>query len=169
LLDPLEVAEPELMEAILALAEGGVPVLALGGLPERAPGVRDAKARDARVRAATLRLSQLLIQVEEPGQLEARLAATVRSSLVEPAPKQRLAVSLERRRGRAGDTLLVVNESWSPRREKLHFTRAGGMLVQWDPWTGERETLRKRVAAGDEVSIELDAAESLILTLEAVE
>jgi hypothetical protein len=165
LLDPLEVAEPALVEGIAALAEAGIPVLALGPLPRRAPGLRDAKARDGRVRAAAERLSGLVVRVPDPEQLEALLANHVQSGLVEPPPGGSLAVSLERRQSRAGDTLLVFNESWSPRRASLRFTRAGGTLVRWDPHDGSRTTLRERVAAGDVVPVELAAAETLILTL----
>ena len=74
-------------------------------------------------------------------------------------------VSLERRRSAAGETLLVFNESWSPRKARLHFTRAGGVLTLWDPRSGSRVRLREHVKAGDIVAIELDAAETLILTL----
>ena len=57
-LDPIDVAEPELVERVAQLAESGVLVLALGVLPSRAPGLREAPLRDARVRAATERLKK---------------------------------------------------------------------------------------------------------------
>ncbi|MBW2293774.1 MAG: hypothetical protein JRG94_15890 [Deltaproteobacteria bacterium] len=165
LLDPIEIAEPELVEAIASIAETGIPVLALGALPHRAPGLRDAKARDHRVRAATKKLSSLVLRVPQLDQLEAILEQKVRSTLVEPIPGSRLAVSIERRRGEAGDTLLVFNESWSPRTTQLRFTRGGGPLTLWDPRSGLQKKLRDRVEAGDVVAVELEAVESLILTL----
>ncbi|MBW2275529.1 MAG: hypothetical protein JRG96_19890, partial [Deltaproteobacteria bacterium] len=166
LLDPLEIAEPELVERIVALAEAGIPVLALGALPRRAPGLVDASARDGRVRAATKQLAELVVRVPELGRLEPLLAAQVQSGLVEPPPGERLAVSLERRRSAAGDTLLVFNESWSPRRAQLRFVRGAGALTRWDPRSGARVKLREKVAAGDVISLELAAAETLILTLQ---
>jgi hypothetical protein len=166
LLDPLEIAEPALVERIAAIAEAGIPVLALGRLPRRAPGLRDAEARDRRVRAATKRLSKLVVSVPTPDRLEALLEQHLKSALVEPPPGTSLSVSLERRRSSDGDTLLVFNESWSPRQPRLRFTRAGGVLTLWDPSSGSRVRLREHVKAGDIVSIELDAAETLILTLD---
>jgi len=165
LLDPLEIAEPALVERIAAIAETGVPVLALGSLPRRAPGLRDAQARDRRVRAATKRLSEWVVRVSEAEGLETLLAEHVPSTLVEPLPDTRLAVSLARRRSQAGDILLVFNESWSPHRTRLRFTRAGGVLISWDPRSGAKTRLQGSVAVGDVVSIDLDAAEVLILTL----
>jgi hypothetical protein len=165
LLDPFEVAEPELVETVAAIAEAGIPVLALGALPQRAPGLRDAEVRDQRVRAAVKRLSAHLIRVPDPDRLEAVLAETIQGDLVGPVPGSRLGVSLERRRSRAGDTLLVFNESWSPRTTRLRFAREGGALTYWDPRSGRRERLRERVLAGEVVKIELSAAESIVLTL----
>jgi len=167
LLDSVEVAEPELVEAIATIAEAGIPVLALGALPHRAPGLRDAKARDQRVRAATKRLSSHVLRVPQLDQLEAILEKNVRSTLVEPLPESRLAVSIERRRSGAGDTLLLFNESWSPRTTQLRFTRGGGALTLWDPRSGLQERLRDHVETGDVVTVELEAVESLILTLGA--
>ena len=166
LLDPLEIAEPALAERIEAIAEAGVPVLALGALPRRAPGLREPNERDQRVRVATKRLSELVIQVPpDPGSLEPLLAAHVRGDVVEPLPDARLSVSLDRRRGRAGEILLVFNEAWSPEHSSLRLTRAGGPLMRWDPRSGERVILREKVAAGDVVTLDLEAAETLILTL----
>ena len=165
LLDPLEIAEPALVERLADIAEAGIPVLALGALPRRAPGLRDAEARDRRVQAATKRLASLVVQVRNPDRLEALLGQHVTATLVEPPPGGNLAVSLERRHSRAGDTLLVFNESWAPTTARLRFTRAGGPLTLWDPRTGSHTTLRDHVQPGDIVPVELDAAQSLILTL----
>jgi hypothetical protein len=93
------------------------------------------------------------------------LEQKVRSTLVEPPPGSRLAVSIERRRSVAGDTLLVFNESWSPRTTQLRFTRGGGALTLWDPRSGLRKRLRDQLNAGDVVAVDLEAVESLILTL----
>ena len=165
LLDPLHVAEPELVEKIAMLAESGAPVVTLGALPVRAPGLRDSENRDVRVLAARQRLFARAIPVTDAVSLEQALARHVRSTLVEPLAGERLSVSLERRRSPAGDLLLVFNESWSPETAKLRFTRAGGPLVAWDPHTGERSTLRPAVAAGDVLSLDLGVAETRLWTL----
>ena len=82
-----------------------------------------------------------------------------------PLSDGKLSVSLERRRSTAGETLLVFNESWSPRQTRLRFTRAGGPLTLWDPRTGSQLMLRERVKAGDVVAVELEPAETQLLTL----
>jgi len=165
-LDPMEIAEPELLERVEAIAKAGVPVIALGELPRRAPGLRDAAARDRRVRAAAERLASRVVRVDGPEALERALASVIRPGLVEPEPGARLFVSLERRRQASGETLLLFSESWSIRRERLRMTRAGGALRIWDPWTGRTSVLRERVQVGDVVELVFDPAESLILTLE---
>jgi hypothetical protein len=165
LLDTLEIAQPELIESIAALAEAGVPVLALGKLPYRAPGLRDAEARDARVRASSERLSKLVVRVPSADRLEALLAQTVTGSLVEPPADSFLEVSLERRSSDAGETLLVFNESWSSHQARLRFVKEGGQLTRWNPWDGSWDVLRERIEAGTIISLDLTAAESLILTV----
>ncbi|MCP4036653.1 MAG: hypothetical protein GY733_06930, partial [bacterium] len=165
LLDPLEVAEPELLESIVAIAEAGIPVLALGALPARAPGLRDARQRDRRVATEVKRLSRSVIQVPALSRLEELLERAVGNTLVEPPAGTSLSVSLERRRGKAGDTLLVFNESWSAQEARLRFVVGGGALTLWDPRSGSRKRLRERVEAGEIVPLALEPGETLILTL----
>jgi hypothetical protein len=160
----MEVATPELVERLATLVESGVPVLRLGDLPERAPGFHDMKNRDARVRAAVKRLAAGVVVVPQGG-LEATLASHVRAAVVEPLAGERLAVSIERRQTVAGVVVLLVNESWDDTTVKLRFTRVGGELAGWDPWSGEKVRLRDSVAVGDEVELELEAAQSVVLTL----
>ena len=64
--------------------------------------------------------------------------------------------------------MLVFNESWSPQSAALRFKRPGARLTLWNPRSGTRTLLRERVAVGDVVSIELEPAETLILTLGSV-
>jgi hypothetical protein len=165
LLDPIEIAEPALVESLAAMAEAGVPVLALGALPRRAPGLRDAAARDQRVRAATERLAKRVIPVPDPANLGAILEEHVKSVPVGPPAGAKLSVSIARRRSAAGETLLVFNESWSPKKERLRFARSGGSLTLWNPHSGSRRILRERVEPGDIVALDLEPAETLILTL----
>jgi hypothetical protein len=167
LIDPIRIAEPELAERLVEIAEAGVPILALGELPVRAPGLRNANARDARVHVATKRLVTHVVPAHTAAQLEQQLAKHVKNTLVQPPPGSTLSVSLERRTHEDGDTLLVFNEAWSREQALLRFTRAGGVLTRWDPRSGVRVKLRDRVKAGDTVLLELDAAETLLLTLGA--
>ena len=163
LIDPLLVADPLLVERILALAEAGIPVIALGELPERAPGLRDAEQRDRRVREATQKLRALILQADDEAELLALLESQVAGGLVEPLPGKRWGLSLDRRESPQGDILFVFNESWSPTKESLRFTRGGFDLTLWNPRTGEKKRLKKKVVAGDRVDLELEAAESFVL------
>lgn len=165
LLDPLEIADPELVENIVAIAKAGVPVVALGALPRRAPGLRDAENRDQRVRAGVERLSKYVVRVSHADRLEKTLSEKVTGSLVVPATGTRLSISVAQRRSRAGNILLLFNESWSAATAELRFISDGEALTLWDPWSGARRILREDVAANEVVRIELDAAETLILTL----
>ena len=56
LLDPIEACEPALLAKLVALAEAGVQILSLGGLPDRAIGWRDHEKRDEEVKALVRRL-----------------------------------------------------------------------------------------------------------------
>ena len=117
------------------------------------------------MRAATKRLASLVIPVPDRERLESLLGEHVESSLVEPPAGTSLSASVERRRSVAGDTLLLFNESWSPLEARLRFTRSGGSLTLWDPRSGSQVKLRERVKAGDVISVDLEAAETFILTL----
>ena len=165
LLDPLPVASPELVEAIVDLAESGVPVMALGDLPVRAPGWREAERRDRRVRAAVERLRPLLRRVDEEKRLARVLEEELTGPALEPLPGEGLRLSLESRETPTGLIIHVFNESWSSRREHFRFARDAGALTLWDPWTGQRKRLKEKVSAGEEIQLELQGTESMILTL----
>ena len=165
LLDPLPVASPELVEAIVDLAESGVPVMALGDLPVRAPGWREAERRDRRVRAAVERLRPLLRRVDEEKRLARVLEEELTGPALEPLPGEGLRLSLESRETPTGLIIHVFNESWSSRREHFRFTRDAGALTLWDPWTGQRKRLKEKVSAGEEIQLELQGTESMILSL----
>ena len=167
LLDPVTVAEPELVARILELSRAGIPVVALGALPGRAPGLRDAEARDAAVHRASEALAPRVLRVGKGASLEDLLAENVKGGLVEPLPGAALSVSLARRHTETGDIVLVFNESWSGTKADLRFNRGGGPLLAWDPRHGGRTLLRERVKAGEAVSLDLPGPGLLILTMGA--
>ncbi len=165
ILDPLEVAEPALVHRIGELAASGVPVFALGQLPERAPGWRDAEARDLAVRRGVGKLAPRVIDASPGPGLEEQLAQNVRGEILEPLPGESLKVSIARRETPEGAIVLIFNESWSDEKARFRFTRKGHSLMSWDPSTGTRTVLQARVEPGDEVAVELKPAELRILTL----
>ena len=165
ILDPLSVAEPALVDRIAELAASGVPVFALGQLPGRAPGWRDAEARDRAVRRGVAKLAPRVIEVR-PGQgLEEPLAKNVRGEVLEPLGGESLKVSVARRKTAEGAIVLLFNESWSAEKVRFRMTKKGGPLVSWDPSSGARTRLRARVEEGDEVAMDLEPAGLRILTL----
>ncbi|MDG2335951.1 MAG: glycosyl hydrolase [Myxococcota bacterium] len=166
ILDPLEVAEPALIARVSELAAAGIPVIALGELPRRAPGLRDAAARDHAVKAASKAAKVKVVGPVRGEALEAVLASRVRPGFVEPVAGEALAFSLARRWTSRGEIVLFFNEAWSPGSARLRFTRGGGALWRWDPITGSRSRLRARVEAGDEILLELEAAGVALLTLD---
>jgi len=166
LLDHFEIAEPELVEKIVQVAEAGIPVLALGALPKRAPGLRNAELRDARVREASEKLSAAVINANGNRDLLRLLEEHVHAEFIEPLPGEPLSVSIARRRSPAGDTLLLVNESWSTTTFRLRFTQAGRKLTAWNPRTGSIDLLRQTVEQGYTLELELEPAQVMVLTLE---
>ncbi len=82
-----------------------------------------------------------------------------------PPEGERLEVAIARRQVGNGATLLVFNESWQPHTTRLRFTRPANGVWRWDPRSGARDKLRDHVEAGDEISLSLEAAESILLTL----
>ena len=167
ILDPLEVAEPALIARVAELAAAGIPVIALGDLPRRAPGLRDARARDRAVKAAAKAAKATVVGPVRGEALKAVLARRVRPGFVEPVAGENLAFSLARRATSRGEIALFFNEAWSSGSARLRFTRGGGALWRWDPSTGSRSQLRESIEAGDEILLELEAAGVALLTLEA--
>ena len=164
LLDPLPVAEPALIERIASIAEGGVPVIALGALPQRAPGLADADARDQRVRSATRRLEAHVIAADAD-RLQSLLAAHVPSALLAPQPGEALPFSMTRRQGPAGELVLLFNASLREQTAALTVCREGGAVTLWDPQTGSRERVRERIAEGEGITMSLQPAQTQILTI----
>lgn len=167
LLDPLEVAEPQLVEKIDEIAAAGIPVFTLGALPVRAPGLHEAQRRDVRTRNASERLTKSVIVTAGDDKLETLLARHVAADLVGPADGEELTVSIARRSSGGEEIVLLVNESWTASTPRLRFARAVEDLIVWDPRTGERRVVHNRIAEGDIVEIPMDAAESLVLTMKA--
>jgi hypothetical protein len=167
LVDDLDVAEPALASKLVEIAESGIPVLLLGRLPRRAPGLRDFESRDRELALSVERLSAAALRASTPRELEAQLGKRVVPGLVAPLDGERLTVSLQRRVAPGGELLLVANESWQSSETKLRTTKPTGAVWVWDPWTGERTRLHEKLGLGQGVSIRLDPAESLILSFES--
>jgi hypothetical protein len=165
LLDPMHAAEPELVQRVLAAARAGIPVLAIGALPTRAPGLADAQARDSAVRESVAQLQAAVMRIPgEEGLAEALRELELEGPLVAASGKA-LRFSVDHRRTRDEHVLLVFNESWSTTRQTLRLNVGGGDVVIWDPRTGEKRGLAVPREGARTFEMALEPAQSIILTV----
>jgi hypothetical protein len=165
LLDPTPVAESELVQRALAVARAGIPVLAIGALPSRAPGLADSRARDAALRAGVAQLEAAVRRIpNEAGLADALRELELEGPLV-AAGEQALRFSVEHRRTRDEHILLVFNESWSMARQTLRLNVGGRDMALWDPRTGDRRELAVPRQGAPTFELVLEPAESIILTV----
>ena len=165
LLDSVPAANQPLVEAVGLLLKSGTPVMGLGALPTRALGWNDAEPRDRRVRQAVAAWAGQVVGVDPTKNLEAVLEGQVRPALFGPRSGERFSFSMERRTTPAGDLALIFNESWSSVEAAFTLQRSGTKLMVWDPATGARQTLAERPREGQEFTIALKPAQSLIVSL----
>lgn len=161
----LAAIEPEVAEALRRAADAGVPVVLAAELPSRATGLRDADARDARVRAAVSALASRVERAAGSGDVPAALArrgvqpplaitsgATTLSTLVRDLPD-------------GSRLVLLFNEgreaaSWTVR---LGSPAARAELL--DPESGAVSPVELR--GGTELDVALPAARARVLLLRA--
>jgi hypothetical protein len=164
LLDPMAVAEPELLMRALAAARSGIPVIAIGELPSRAPGLVNAGVRDAAVLEVVSELEERVLRVGDEQELAEALDDLRLEGPLVSADATPLRFSVEHRRTAEEHILLVFNESWATVRQTLQLNVGTGPIVQWDPRTGGRA----EISAGREeprpLEIVLEPAASVVLT-----
>ena len=165
LLDSVPAANQPLVAAVGSLVKSGTPVMGLGALPTRALGWKDAVPRDRRIRQAVAEWAGQVIRVDPTKNLEQVLEREVRPPLFGPRSGEQFGFSMERRTTPAGDLALIFNESWSPVDAVLTLKRSGTKLTVWDPVTGNRRILAETPRQGQEFTIALKPAESLIVSL----
>ena len=165
ILDPMAVAEPELLERALAAARSGVPVIAIGELPRRAPGLTNAAARDTAARKTAAQLKGLARRVGSERELAGPLGALDLEGPVVSADAAPLRFSVEHRRTSEEHVLLVFNESWSTVRQKLRLNVGSGPILSWDPRTGRRAEISSDREAPRTFELLLEPAASIVLTI----
>jgi hypothetical protein len=184
--------EPETAEAIAAFAEGGGRVVIAGEVPSRSPGLKDAAARDARVRAALARVLSAgpgrAARVESPAPGGPILGDVTRGTLPEHARRSLLQWVLvtAARAGlepdvhvaapdvdvtfvhhRAGDreVFFVANASRDRSADlSARFPVGGRRPWIWDLQTGERAPLAP--AGSERLDLHLEPLESRLLVFE---
>ena len=165
LLDPIHAAQPELVQRVLAIARAGIPVLAIGALPTRAPGLADARTRDSALREGVSQLQAAVMRIPgEEGLAEALRELELEGPLVAASGKA-LRFSVEHRRTRDEHILLVFNESWSNTRQRLRLNVGGGDVAIWDPRTGAKRGVAVPREGARTFELALEPAQSIILTV----
>ncbi len=136
LLTDLDVASPELMSSIEAIADAGIPVVVIGELPGRAVGLVDYQQRDAAVQSSVNRLKSKVVAVSGADVLgTALLDAGVEPSLV-PAGGE-FAFSIDHRQVDDGDVLFLFNEWGEQRTQSLALSPSASRALVYDPVDGE--------------------------------
>ena len=189
LLMDLESIEPDTAEALAGFAERGLRVVFVGRVPERAPGLKDADAADARVRAAVARVlaaKGALTSAPEPG--GAIRGDATRGTLPEAAQRSLLQwavawtdrlglepdvrveaptvdVSFVHHRSGERDIYFVANTSRQDAAELVLRPQSGEKRPWlWDPETGTRAPLAS--ARPDRLELHLEPLQSLLVVYE---
>jgi hypothetical protein len=164
LVSDLSVATPEAMASLEALANAGVPILVMGGLPSRAPGLVDHEARDLAVTESAARLASAVRAVSTASELGlALLSAGLTPALSAPSGEA-FVFSPERRVTPGGDLVLLFNESNEDRHQTLAVHLDATSVDVLDPSTGgvlERISL---VTAAPSVDIAIPAKRTRLLS-----
>ncbi|USU08061.1 hypothetical protein NF700_13380 [Sphingomonadaceae bacterium OTU29MARTA1] len=133
ILPQIERIDPAAYRAIADYAARGGTVIALGALPNRGVGLREAAAGNRTVAAVSRALSGS-VRVVAPEGLSGELAAHATVALVRPDP----AFGFVRRRLPAGDLYFVANTGPVAIDTTARFVGDTGNGQWWDPVTGER-------------------------------
>ncbi|MBW2315482.1 MAG: hypothetical protein JRH10_14980 [Deltaproteobacteria bacterium] len=164
ILDPMDVARPEVAEHAFEAARAGVPVFALGSLPTRTPGKEDSEARRAAAAATLAKLREAARRVDGEAALGKALRARGLEGPLLPIGDEPLRFSIDARQTANEHIVLVVNESWSIIRQTLRLNAGEGRASLWDPQTGTRRDLRTARTNGA-FELTLGPTESVLLTV----
>jgi len=164
LIDGLEAANPEALAAMERMCDAGIPIVAVGGLPQRARGWSNHAARDAAVIAAAARLAPCVRHASATEVGDALLAAGL-TPAVQDASGGALPFSPERRAIAGGDLVLLFNESDADLARRLRVNLPAERLQVFDP---ERPDAIADVDLGDDriLELEIPARRSRLLVLQ---
>jgi hypothetical protein len=165
ILDPLHVAEPTLVESALAIARAGIPVLSIGSLPTRAPGLANAAARDASVVASVTELQSVVRIVADEEALAKALEAVGLEGPLVSKDGEGIRFSIDHRKTKSEHILLVFNESWDITRQTLKLNVGAGPVLRWDPNRIGPTDVSDKVGSDRSLEIDLEPAQSIILTI----
>ena len=157
--------EPEVVEALQRAAEAGVPVILAADLPTRAPGLRDADARDARVRAAVSALATRAERAAGSDDVPAALARRGVHPVLSVTDGTATLSTLVRELPDGSRLVLLFNEGRDDARWTVRLATAAAGAQLLDPETGAATDAGLR--DGSELDVALPAARARVLLLRA--
>ncbi len=167
LLTNLSVASPELMASIETIVDAGIPVIVMGGLPDRAPGLGDYEQRDAATKSSATRLQSKTIAIEGADELGDALDDAGLQPPLTPGDGGEMMFAMDHRQIENGDILFMFNEAENERSQSLDVNLTAQRVLVFDPETGELTQEAKPDASG-QISLDLTipSYRSLVLVVE---
>jgi hypothetical protein len=167
LLTNFTVASPELMASIERLADAGMPVLVMGGMPERAPGYADHEERDAATQSIAESLRSKAIAVEGVDELVSALHTAGLQPPLTASDDGTMAFALDHREIVNGDILFLFNEAEENRTQALDVNIQIKRVLAFDPETGKLVLEATPDTSGHlSVEVTIPAFRSLVLIIE---
>jgi len=166
LINDLPVAEPEMLATVVAMADSGVPVLVLGALPFRAPGLSQASVRDELIREAAVLLSSSAILIDSPGEIGHTLIDRGVLPALAPAANEPMGFAIDHRVTNDGHIFLLFNESYLIASQRLRTNVTGKKIGKWDAQAGKATTLVTDLTRDSVFEVSLWPAEAVVITVE---
>lgn len=132
LIDGLQAADPELLASVQLVCDAGIPIVVVGGLPERARGWSNHITRDAAVAAAVERITPCVHTATATNAGTTLLNIGLTPAL-QDANGAALPFSPEHRKIRGGDLVLLFNESDDDLTRQLRVNLPAARLQIFDP------------------------------------
>ena len=152
-------------EARRRAAEARVPVVLAVDLPSRATGLRDATARDARVRAAVAALAPLVERASDTGDIPRALARHGVQPVLSVTDGAATLSTLVRDLADGSRLVLLFNEGREDARWTVRLAAPADRAELLDPETGAATPVALR--GGGELDVMLPAARARVLSLPA--
>jgi hypothetical protein len=165
-LPPLNAMRAESAEAIAGFARAGLPVIFTGVAPSRDEGLADARARDARVKAAIAAAIKAGARVSpERATVDALRGAGVRGNLRFTGADPSGLVFVQRRAG--GKIVTFIHNTASDARDAGVILPAHGGVERWDAMRGGRVPIDAHsVDGGTAATLALAAGQSALIILD---
>jgi hypothetical protein len=157
-----QTADPEAVDAAVAAARAGVPVVVMGALPTRARGRKDMSTRDGQVAASVETLRSLVHVAATPEAIAGAFATAGVRPLVSPQSAECPVITLRHRETDQDHVFFVFNEQQTQCAVSLSFALPVHTVRALDPETGTATDL---AVADNRVSLLLPASRARVLVV----